>query len=175
VEILKAPARSDVPFHGGEKPQLEKWLDYFRQTLLVKGDGLSVEQLRTRPLASSKLSLLGLLRHVALVEIYWFQYTFAGLDERSPYEDLDREDPDTELARVEDHSLEEVLAIYEGAVARSKEIGAAHELDELARRTWPDGRVVDLRWVYVHMIEEYARHCGHADFLREMIDGVVGD
>ncbi|HUY16183.1 MAG TPA: DinB family protein [Acidimicrobiales bacterium] len=171
VETFSAPERPSVPASGEEKPQLDAWLDFLRATLLHKCDGLSAAQLKERPVASSRLSLLGIVRHMTFVEQAWFDTTFAGHD---PVEHYKSEgDRDADFNDLDSHALEEVMDFYLHELKVSREVSAGHDLSEvgkLPRR----GRAVDLRWIYVHMIEEYARHCGHADLLREMIDGTTG-
>ncbi len=168
---IEEPRRVAPPVSGKERHQLDSWLDFYRSTLLKKCAGLSVEQLSRRPVPTSDLTLLGLLRHMTFVEQVWFEITFAGLTVIEYYKRDD--DRDADFHDLASASLEEVVERFYTACGRSREIAAAHDLDELAlapRR----GREVDLRWIYVHMIEEYARHCGHADLLRELIDGATG-
>ena len=156
---------------GPERVQLESWLDFQRTTLLVKCAGLDVEQLSSRPVATSTLSLLGLLRHMTFVEQAWFDAVFAGLEAPEYFKRAENRDAD--FQELDSATLEEVYQLFLSATARSREVASGHDLDEMAaveRR----GRHVDLRWIYVHMIEEYARHLGHADLLRELIDGSTG-
>ena len=150
---------------------LEAWLDFHRQTLLAKCSGLSAPQLRRRAVPPSKLSLLGLVRHMAEVERGWFRRRIAVQDVGYLYSS--EEDPDGEFDHVDEADPEEDLAalIRESDLARAA--AATHSLDETfyhSRR----GVEMSVRWVYVHMIEEYARHNGHADLIRERIDGSTG-
>jgi uncharacterized damage-inducible protein DinB len=171
VHEIPAPERPRPNHCGPERDQLDGWLDFHRATLVMKCAGLSVEQLCERPVASSSLSLLGLLRHMTFVEQIWFQAVFAGRDVTSHYKRDD--DPDADFHDLDSASLEEVAELFAQSCATSRELASGHELDEMAaapRR----GREVDLRWSYIHMIEEYARHNGHADLLRELVDGVTG-
>jgi hypothetical protein len=155
--------RTSPPTSGGERAMLDGLLDHHRETLLWKCAGLSHEQL-TRRLPTSTLSLLGLLRHLTDVERGWF---FDVLDFRpappvypGEFDDLDGVPAD------------EVLARYRSEVDGIRRDVAAVPLDfEYVHRE----KTYSLRWVYLHMIEEYARHNGHADLLREAIDGVVGE
>jgi hypothetical protein len=171
MDTITAPERSEPPNSGPERAQLEGWLEFHRATLLKKCGGLTFEQLCQRPAAPSNLSLLGLLRHMTVVEQVWFELVFAGADVEAPYvPDGDRE---AQFRDLDSATLEQVADLYLATCQRSRELAEGHGLDELAaveRR----GRHVDLRWIYVHMIEEYARHNGHADLLREMIDGQTG-
>lgn len=151
---------------------LDGWLDYHRDTLLMKCAGLDADQLRRRSVDPSSLSLLGLVRHMAEVERWWFRRQFDGqllenqfCSEASPdgdFDDVDTADPEGDFAAFAD----------EVAAARSAAVG--RDLDESFTHL-RSGEQLNLRWVYVHMIEEYARHNGHADLLRERVDGVTGD
>jgi hypothetical protein len=165
--------RTEPPTVDDERAALRAWLDYHRQTLLWKCSGLTGGQLALRPVSSSSLSLLGLVRHMAEVERAWFRLRFAGqadlgllyCDEEFPDGDFDLTDP----ARAE-LDLAEFAAECEAADAAAE----GRSLDDTFRHP-RTGDTFDLRWVYLHMIEEYARHNGHADLLRELTDGVTGD
>ncbi|MCZ7420411.1 MULTISPECIES: DinB family protein [unclassified Micromonospora] len=169
-----APAvdRTPEPYVGDERTMLEGWLDYHRQTLLLKCAGLTAEQLRTASVAPSGLTLLGLVRHLAEVEAWWFRENFAAEQVDYPYYTLD--DPDADLD-VGDADAEADFATYHREVARARAAVVGRSLDETFTEVGPKRRTFNLRWVYVHMIEEYARHNGHADLIRERIDGVVGE
>ncbi len=171
MDTFNAPERPVVPHSGDERPQLDAWLDFYRATLLAKCDGLTVAELKIRPVASSRLSLLGMVRHMTFVEQVWFETTFAGIDTVNYYKtDGDR---DADFNDLDSDAAETVFDLYQRVIATSKELVADHSLDEHAKKP-RRGRDVDLRWIYVHLIEEYARHCGHADIIREMIDGATG-
>ncbi|MGY1804278.1 DinB family protein [Blastococcus sp. SYSU D00922] len=169
--------RTDPPDSGSERDLLSAFLDFQRETVLLKTEGLSAEQL-ARTIPSSSLTLAGLLNHLALVEDSWFQERFAGNPEREPWAGVDWDaDPDFEFRTATELEPAELRARYVEACARSREVvAAAASLDELSagtsRRT---GNRWDLRWVLLHMIEETARHAGHADLLREAIDGSTGE
>jgi hypothetical protein len=169
--------RTDPPDSGPELEQLTAFLDYQRATVLLKTDGLTAEQMAQR-LPTSSLTLAGLLNHLALVEDTWFPERFAGLPEDELWAGVDWDaDPDWEFRTATELPPDELRRRYEHACARSREVVArAESLDQLSagtsRRT---GRHWDLRWVLLHMIEETARHAGHADLLREAIDGTVGE
>ena len=169
-------ARTEPPTTAGERAALEAWLDYHRQTLLFKCQGLSGEQLARRAVPPSSLSLLGLVRHMAEVERWWFRRQFDG---RSEAGDLYCSDdmPDGDFDLVQAGRAEADLATFTQECALSRQTAGGRSLDETFKYSRRDGSTedIDLRWVYVHMIEEYARHNGHADFLREQIDGVTGD
>ena len=151
---------------------LEAWLDYHRATLQLKCAGLNGDQLARRAVEPSNLSLLGLVRHMAEVERSWFRRRFAGQDLDMLYCGPDREDGDFD--DVDPATAEQDFTTYGREVDAAREVAERRSLDEtfLHRR---DKVEMDLRWVYVHMIEEYARHNGHADLLRERIDGATGE
>jgi hypothetical protein len=171
VDTFIAAERPHVPRSGDERLQLDAWLNFYRATLLAKCDGLNVAQLKTRPLTTSPLSLLGIVRHMTFVEQVWFETTFAGTDTVDHYKtDGDR---DADFNDLDSDAAETVFDLFQAVISASSALAADHSLDEHAKKL-RRGQDVDLRWIYVHMIEEYARHCGHADLIREMIDGVTG-
>src|SRR5438874_10301177 len=150
---------------------LEKWLDFHRTTLLLKCEGVDDAGRKARPVPSSKLSLHGLVRHMAEVERNWFQRVL----QRQPKTPPIRYDPaveDSELVPLDDADWEADLAAWEAECDHSRAVAARHTLDDTGLR---HGEPCSLRWIYVHLIEEYARHNGHADLIRELIDGSVGD
>jgi hypothetical protein len=163
--------RTKPPRHGEERTQLDAWLDFHRETLLMKCAGLTGEQLRLRSVPPSTLSLLGLVRHMAEVERWWFRRQFDGVD--LPDVHCTPEDPDADFNATGTADVEADFAAYAEEVEAARATATGRSLDE----TFTDahGRRFDLRWVYLHMIEEYARHNGHADLLRECIDGATGD
>lgn len=169
--------RRDPSQAADERTALREWLDYHRATLLLKVDGLRDEQVRQRSIPTSNLSLLGLLRHMAVVERYWFSWVMTGEDVASIF--VTDDDPDADFNFDLSATLEEALSAFKSEVVTSRKVEASFaSLDDRARRTQVrDGGdfCPDLRWVMVHMIEEYARHNGHADLIREAIDGVTGD
>jgi uncharacterized damage-inducible protein DinB len=167
---FSAPARRPTIRTGSEREQLDAWLDFYRDTLLVKCADLRDEQLVTAAVATTSLTLLGILRHMAAVEWWWFEHNFAGLD--SPELINSQLDPDADFNDLEGLAVAEVHAMFLSQVARSRQQAAAGQLDDLAARE--SDEPVNLRWIYLHMIEEYARHCGHADLIREAIDGKAG-
>jgi uncharacterized damage-inducible protein DinB len=169
--VFHAPERPDLLFNGEERPQLDSWLEFCRATLLYKCDGLELEQLKLRPVAGSSLSLLGIVRHMTYVEQVWFERIFTGSEVVEYYKLPD--DRDADFNDLDGASLEQVLANYESAVATSRGCAFGHDLGESSLKV-SRGRSTDLRWIYVHMIEEYSRHNGHADLIRELIDGTTG-
>jgi hypothetical protein len=164
-----APERQKTPRVTDERTSLETWLDYHRATLLIKCAGLTPGQLATRSCPPSPLSLLGLVRHMAGVES-WF-HVFDGGPEERPYSTKDR--PDADFEDADPARADQDLATYQACVERSRAAAAGRSLDDLIPD--PSPRPTSLRWVYQHMIEEYARHNGHADLLRERIDGARGN
>ncbi|MGP0030723.1 MAG: DinB family protein [Acidimicrobiales bacterium] len=164
--------RDEPPFTAGELASLTAWLDYQRCTLRLKCDGLTGEQMVQPSVPPSGLTLLGLVQHMTLVEWWWFEHIFDGGATPQPY--LSEDDPDYEFHALDPGRAEAALRAFVSQCAHSRAIvGRAESLD--ARSTSPERHTRDLRWIMVHMIEEYARHNGHADLLRECIDGTVGD
>ena len=167
------------PVTADERVTLEQFLEYFRSVLLRKADGIDEVQARQR-VGASAIDILGLVRHMALVEQWWFTQAFAGSTEPDWWADPD--DPDRDWHHTDDDTLEVALAALNGEIATSRAVVAGTgSLDQVTAidvgpHDQPDryGRR-SLRWVLVHMIEEYARHCGHADLLREAVDGALGD
>ena len=164
--------RPRPPSEGDERTQLNAWLAFYRATLLRKCAGLSLQQLALRPVATSSLSLLGLLRHMTFVEQVWYDVRFAGNTVSEYYKSA--ADRDADFNELDTTSLEDVVANFQRACNRADELSVGHDLGELVVEPGQDRDPVDLRWIYIHMIEEYARHCGHADILRELIDEVTG-
>jgi hypothetical protein len=171
VETFEAPDRPHIPFSGDERTQLAAWLDFYRGTLLEKCDGLTPAQMKERPVTTSLLSLLGMIRHMTFVEQAWFESAFAGHDVLEYYKT--EGDRDADLKDLDRPAAEEVIDLYLRAIETSRQLAEGHDLNEMSKRP-RRGRETDLRWTYIHMIEEYARHCGHADILRELIDGSTG-
>jgi uncharacterized damage-inducible protein DinB len=169
--VFHAPERPELLFSGEERPQLDSWLEFCRATLLYKCDGLDLEQLEVRPVVGSALSLLGIIRHMTYVEQAWFERIFTGRDVTEHYKRVD--DRDADFHDLDKIPLDQVLANFEAAVATSRRCAFGHDLSEASAKV-SRGRSTDLRWIYVHMIEEYSRHNGHADLIRELIDGATG-
>ena len=161
--------RIDTPYEADERTMLLAWLEYQRATLALKCDGLSDAQLRTRSVPPSNLSLVGLVRHMAEVELNWFRFWLSG-EEPNP-----RYAGDTDLDEIADADVAEAFGYWRSECAHAREVVASFgSLDDVgAGQTMGAG--ISLRWTLVHMIEEYARHNGHADLLRECIDGTTGD
>jgi uncharacterized damage-inducible protein DinB len=168
--------RTDPSFEATERTMLEEWLEYHRATLALKCADLDDEQLRLRAVPPSNLSLVGLVRHMAEVERWWFRTVLGG--QRIPDVYCTSDAPDADFDDVDEASGVEALATWRTECDLAREAAAQH--DDLSAVGVPPtggsaGRRVSLRWIYVHMVEEYARHNGHADLLRERIDGTVGE
>ncbi len=168
--------RVDPPGDGDEATQLYGFLDYHRETLFMKAAGLDQQQLARRHPPSS-LTLAGLLKHMALVEDNWFSVMLHGNDDAEPWRGIDWEkDPDWEFRTATTDDPDELRAMLGDAITRSRGLVAGLSLDTLSKRRRMYGNeLVSLRWILLHMIEEYARHNGHADLLREAVDGSVGE
>jgi uncharacterized damage-inducible protein DinB len=180
VTDLDEHGRPEPPPAGDEPATLLGFLDYQRATLAWKCAGLDAAGLRATT-AASTMTLGGLLKHMALVEDVWFSRSLHGNDRRlAPFDAVDfKADPDWEWRTAAEDSPDKLRALWQSAVDRSRSLTeeAINDggLDRLAKRTWPDGSAPSLRWILVHMIEEYARHNGHADLLRESVDGETGE
>lgn len=159
-----------VPFLGGEKESLYVSLDRHRDVVMWKLEGLDDEQLR-RPMTPSGTSLLGLVKHLAAVEYGWFCETFGRELPPMPF-DLDA-DPESDMRVSPDETTADIIEFY--ANARTAADAVINELEPDAIGTAWFGDEVSMRWVLIHMIEETARHAGHLDILRELIDGAAGD
>jgi uncharacterized damage-inducible protein DinB len=158
-----------VPYQADEKTSLVAALNRHRDAILWKLQGLNDEQLRW-PGVPSGTTLLGLVKHLAFVENGWFCETFGEPFEAPPF---DESDPEADLRIEADETAEEVLAYYERARAAADASIAKHDLEDLGTAWFGD--TVTMRWALVHMVQEVSRHAGHADIVRELIDGSTGD
>jgi hypothetical protein len=158
-----------VPFTGDEKQSLHVSLDRHRDAVLWKLEGLDDANLR-RAMTPSGTNLLGLVKHLAAVEYNWFCQTFGRDTEPLPFDD---DDPDADLRVTPNETTEDILAFYRRARAAADQ--AINEVDLDQTGTAWFGDAVSMRWVLIHMVEETARHAGHVDILRELIDGMTGD
>ncbi|MEV5439790.1 DinB family protein [Streptomyces sp. NPDC052682] len=157
-----------------ERTMLEGWLEFHRQTLAWKCEGLSDEQLRTASAEPSDLSLMGLVRHMADVERSWFRRVLAGED--APPLFYGEEDLDGEFHLTGKDTWQEAHTTWQAEIEAARSIAARFGLDDISKgRHRHTGERYNLRWIYTHMIEEYARHNGHADLIRERIDGATGE
>lgn len=160
-----------------ERATLTEFLDYYRVTLVRKVEGLTDDQARQAAVPPSDLNLLGLVRHMAEVERNWFRRRFAGADAPPLYygDAHPTGDEDGDLHPGPEDTVAAAMAAWREEVDFARRITAAAGLDDLSAKSVHDRGSVNLRWTLVHLIEEYARHCGHADLLRERIDGATGD
>ena len=172
--------RPEPPIAADETGTLLGFLDYQRATFAWKCAGLDSAGLRATT-AASTMTLGGMMKHLALVEEWWFSQVLHDRPEAEPWNTVDWDaDPDWEWRTAADDSPDELRTLWNATVADSRELVAqtlsTGGLDQLARHHWSDGRAApSLRWIIVHMIEEYARHNGHADLLRESVDGETGE
>jgi uncharacterized damage-inducible protein DinB len=171
--------RTEPPLTADEAGTLLGFLDYQRATFAWKCAGLDAAGLAAT-VGVSAMTLGGMLKHLALVEDSWFSESLFGRDPAPPWNSVDWDaDRDWEWHTAAGDSPEQLRGLWRDNVARARsrvsEALASGGLDQLAVRTWPDGRSPSLRWIICHMIEEYARHNGHADLIRESVDGVTGE
>jgi uncharacterized damage-inducible protein DinB len=169
--------RIDPDQHAPELESIGQYLDFQRATMLLKTEGLTAEQLSTKAIPTSDLTLGGLLYHLALVEENWMEVRFSGLAERPPWIGIDWDsDPNWEFRTSAELTADQLRRRYEEACQRSNQVVAqASGLHQESVVAIGEGVHFTLRWVLLHLIEETARHAGHADLLREAIDGVVGE
>lgn len=158
-----------VPYDADEKTSLVAALDRHRDAILWKLEGLDDAQLR-RALVPSGTTLLGMLKHLASVEYGWFCETFGLPGDPVPYVE---DDPDADWRVEADESTQDIHDYYARARTAADASISAHELSDTGT-SWA-GATVTMRWVLVHMVEEVCRHAGHADILRELLDGMAGD
>lgn len=174
--------RTDPPLVADEVTMLRSFIDFYRATIRRQCDGLTVEQLRT-PHPPSTMTLAGMLKHLAYVEDVWFNVRLAGNEPAPPWDTVDWDaDQDWDWNSALDDTPEQLTALFDGAVATSERIldrvlaevpaAGAGVLDRTAARAGRAGQF-SLRWILVHMVEEYSRHAGHADLLREARDGAT--
>lgn len=171
--------RPEPPLAGDEAATLLGFLDFQRATLAWKCAGLDADGLR-RTVGTSTMTLGGMLKHLALVEDSWCSRSLYGNERQPPWSTVDwGADPDWEWRTAAEDAPDQLRALWETTVQRSRvlvnEALADGGLGRLAKRAWPDGRSPSLRWILCHLIEEYARHNGHADLIRESIDGETGE
>ncbi|QOV39779.1 DinB family protein [Streptomyces ferrugineus] len=167
-------AREEPATTADERSMLEGWLDYHRKTLAWKCEGLTDAQLRTAAVEPSTLSLMGLVRHMADVERSWFRTVLADEDAEPLF--FTEEDPDRDFRVTETDTWREIHSTWQEEIEAARHQAARFGLDDLSKgRSRRTGKQFNLRWIYTHMIEEYARHNGHADLIRERIDGATGD
>ncbi|MEO6653718.1 MAG: DinB family protein [Ilumatobacteraceae bacterium] len=171
--------RPEPPLDGDEKATLIGFLEFLRASVRWKCDGLDAAQMNATAAASS-MTLGGLLKHLALVEDYWFSCRLFGHEEAEPWRSVDWEaDGDWDWHSAVDDAPESIIELWDRSVERARscfaEAFADGGFDRLAAVPQASGGTPTLRWITVHMIEEYARHAGHADLIRESIDGSTGE
>ncbi|WP_369372814.1 DinB family protein [Promicromonospora sp. Populi] len=174
--------RTEPPVAADEVATLRGFVDFYRATIRRQCDGLTVEQLRT-PHPPSTMTLAGMLKHLAYVEDVWFNVRLAGNEPAPPWDTVDwAADRDWDWNSALEDTPEQLTAGFDDAVAASERIldrvlahvpDRASALDQVAVRTGHHGKNLTLRWILVHMVEEYSRHAGHADLLREALDGAT--
>jgi hypothetical protein len=160
--------RVPPPERGSEREILAGTLAYLRAAIVRKAEGLTDEQARRAPVPPSTMTPAGIVKHLTGTERFWFSIDFAGLDLEHPWPDDDRHGA---WAPASGDTLAGLIEAYRAECARSEAAVARYELDEAARA---DGMDFLLRYAYTHMIQETARHAGHLDLLREVIDGTRG-
>ncbi|PUB26219.1 uncharacterized protein DUF664 [Promicromonospora sp. AC04] len=180
-----AVPRTDPPLAADEVTMLRSFIDFYRATIRRQCAGLTVEQLRT-PHPPSTMTLAGMLKHLAYVEDIWFNVRLAGNEPAPPWDTVDwAADRDWDWNSALADTPEQLTALFDGAVAASERIldeflgravdqaPGAGALDQPLARSGGHGGSITLRWLLVHMVEEYSRHAGHADLLREALDGAT--
>jgi uncharacterized damage-inducible protein DinB len=179
VTDIDDQGRPQPPSNGDEQTTLVGFLEFQRATFLWKCSGLDAAGLSAK-VASSSMTLGGIMKHLALVEVYWFSEWLHGRESREPWSEIDwTADPDWEWRSAGDDSPEDLHSLWLREVENSRvelnEALAAGGLGQLAVRKGSDGGSPSVRWILCHMIEEYARHNGHADIIRESVDGSTGE
>lgn len=169
-----APERIDPPLQADERTTLTAFLDFQRATLALKCEDLTGDQLREHAVPPSSLSLLGIVRHMAEVERNWFRPVLGGEEMTTIFApDMDWEAAFRDVATA---SVPEAFGVWQAECEHSRAlVAAAPDLETGGRRGSQGSASFSLRWVLTHMIEEYARHNGHADLLRERLDGSTGE
>ena len=160
-------------YTAAERPMIESFLDHYRTVVVAKVRGVSEDEVRRRQVPSLT-TLGGLLRHLRRVEMSWFEHRLA----QAPLDDLPYltwvfDEPDRDFLVQPEDTVESLIADYERQCERSREVAGEFALDDIAPH--PERGPLSLRWIYIHMIEETARHAGHADIIREQIDGALGN
>ncbi len=169
---MDRPDLPNIANEGDERTLLTQFLDFYRAEFIDRAWGLDEARLQ-QTLPPSSLSIGRLISHMAYVEHIWFRVRFAGEDMPGTFASLDWDaDPDAEMTLSSTWGLDRLITEFDAAVAfaRRATVGAS-SLDQQSAGTNASGEHWNLRWILIHMIEEYARHCGHADLIREAIDG----
>ena len=168
--------RTDPPVQGDQRDQLLGFLQYQRDTLRQKAGDLDAAQLAT-VLAPSDMTLGGMVKHLAFVEHWWIQRIFLGEEFAEPWASVDWEaDPDWDWHSAQGDTPEQAWGLYDATLAEVDTVLAGADVETLsAKPSRRAGEPFNLRWILLHLVEEYARHNGHADLIRQSIDGQVGD
>jgi uncharacterized damage-inducible protein DinB len=179
MTLLDDQGRPEPPLTSDETETLVGFLEFQRATFAWKCSSLDAAGLKAT-VGASTMTLGGMLKHLAYYEDHWFSHRMRGNERQAVWNDDHwQTDPDWEWNSAAEDSPEELHTLWQDAVSRSRELLsetlAAGGPDQLARRCLPDGRMPSVRWIVIHMIEEYARHNGHADLIRESVDGLVGE
>ncbi|GAB3246729.1 DinB family protein [Kineosporia babensis] len=177
--MIDEQGRPEPPFAGSEAETLLGFLEYQRATFAWKVEGLDAAGLAT-VLPPSAMTLGGMIKHLAYVEDIWLHIRQLGADRPAPWDTVDwGADPDWEWHSAAQDTPEELLALWHASLERSRAatatVMAEAGLGALAKFSFADGNTPNLRWILTHLLEEYARHNGHADLIRESIDGSVGE
>lgn len=174
--VVDEQGRTEPPMAADERHTLTGFLDFQRSTLHWKCSGLDAAGLQVR-VAASTMTLGGIIKHLAWVEDHWFTQMLRGEQMPEPWQSVDwQADQDWEWNSAASDAPGELFTLWQESVTRSRQAtDQVEDLGALAARGWPDGQKPSLRWILVHMIEEYARHNGHADLIRESIDGSSGE
>jgi uncharacterized damage-inducible protein DinB len=173
----RTPLPADPGFAAEERVMLPGFLDYYRAVFVRKAEGLSDDQARRAPCPPSDLSVMGIVRHMADVERSWFRRCLAAEDAGPIYYGAAHPDGDRDgdFHPGPADTLDEAIAAWRREVDAARANVAGRSLDDVADAPPREDEVPSLRWITIHMVEEYARHCGHLDLIREAIDGVTGD
>ncbi len=165
--------RTPARVTGDERAMANSLLDFHRETVLAKCEELSEEQLRTTPVPNSPHSLIGILRHLTHAELFWSQEVLEGksVHEIGYFYGTENDDPD--FFNLISHPISEVFTNFQSSVDRSRKSMASKDLDAHFFSS-AYGREVSARFVHLHLLEEYARHLGHMDMIREALDGKIG-
>ncbi len=164
--------RTNGPMTGGERAVLDHWLDLYRDTVLLKIAGLDAEQLTRRAVPPSSMSLIGVVRHLREVEAYWLREVLLG--EQAPNYYCTPVSQDGDFDDIEPATAAADVAAYQAELVTTRRNAAAWTDLSVPVRGLRQGEQVNLRWILIHLVEEYARHLGHMDLLRETIDGITG-
>ena len=179
MSVIDEHGRPEPPAAADETDTLLGFLDYQRATFAWKCAALDAAGLRAT-VGVSSMTLGGMLKHMAYVEDWWFSRSLHGRPALSPWSDVDWSgDPDWEWHSAAEDPPDMLRGLWQESVDRSRQLVAEAladgGLDRPSQRPWPDGQTPSLRWILCHMIEEYARHNGHADLIRESVDGATGE